>query len=74
MLTKPHIISKANELTLKANIWHESIICGLDIGSGAIRVVIAHKGSERLSFVGVEGSLGGGAKGAIVDNEEGPPQ
>lgn len=51
----------------------DTIICGLDIGSSAIRTVIAHKkrGSEQLSFVGVgEVPSVGVRKGAIVDAEE----
>ena len=51
----------------------DTIICGLDIGSSAIRTVIAHKKreSEQLSLIGVgEVPSVGVRKGAIVDNEE----
>ena len=51
----------------------DTIICGLDIGSSAIRTVIAHKkrGSEQLSLVGVgEVPSVGVRKGVIVDSDE----
>lgn len=48
-------------------------ICGLDIGSHTIRVVVAQKrkGSERLTFVGMgETPSRGMRKGTVVDAEE----
>lgn len=48
-------------------------ICGLDIGSHTIRVVVAQKrkGSERLTFVGMgEAPSRGMRKGTVVDAEE----